>query len=68
VHASAFPSRTGLKVERDVFQAQAPSVTATGLSAGDSSGLAVGGAISMALTSNQQLRPLSRHHSVVSSM
>jgi flagellar hook-associated protein 1 FlgK len=33
----------------DVFQAQAPSVTATGLSAGDSSGLAVGGTISMAL-------------------
>jgi flagellar hook-associated protein 1 FlgK len=33
----------------DVFQAQAPSVTATGLSGGDSSGLAVGGTISMAL-------------------
>lgn len=33
----------------DVFQAQAPSIMATGLSAGDASGLAVGGTISLAL-------------------
>ncbi|HEY2008550.1 MAG TPA: flagellar hook-associated protein FlgK [Rhizomicrobium sp.] len=33
----------------DVFQSQAPSVTATGLSATDSSGLAPGGTISLAL-------------------
>ena len=33
----------------DVFQSQAPSVTATGLSATDSSGLAAGGTISLAL-------------------
>ena len=33
----------------DVFQAQTPSVTATGLSAGDSSGLAPGGNITLSL-------------------
>ncbi|HUE64071.1 MAG TPA: flagellar hook-associated protein FlgK [Rhizomicrobium sp.] len=33
----------------DVFQAQTPSVTATGLSAGDSSGLAAGGNITVSL-------------------
>ncbi len=33
----------------DVFQAQMPSVTATGLSAGDSSGLAAGGNITLSL-------------------
>jgi len=33
----------------DVFKSQYPSVTATGLSAGDSSGLAAGGVISLAL-------------------
>ena len=33
----------------DVFQAQAPSITATGLSGSDSSGLAAGGTIALAL-------------------
>jgi flagellar hook-associated protein 1 len=33
----------------DVFQSQVPSVTATGLSAGDSSGLAAGGVIALSL-------------------
>ena len=33
----------------DVFQAQTPSITATGLSASDSSGLAAGGTIALAL-------------------
>ena len=33
----------------DIFQSQAPSITATGLSAGDSSGLAAGGVITLSL-------------------